>query len=389
MITVDEALSHLFSLCRVMPGEVVPLVRAEGRVLSDLVAAQRTQPPFPASAMDGYAVRSADIVPGATLRVLAEIPAGGAWHGTVTAGTAVRIFTGAPVPEGADRILIQEDVRRDGDTITVGDNLDESPYLRPAGGDFEVGDTLDICRISPARQSLLAAMNIAHVPVRRQPRVALIATGDELVVPGEAPGPSQIVSSNIYGVASILRAQGALPHIMPIARDTAQSLSATLALASDCDLVVTLGGASVGDHDVVAQVLGGEMSFNKVRMRPGKPLMAGRFQKQMIVGLPGNPVSALVCAHVFLRPLIDAMLGLPQRALPRRSAALSHDLGANGGREHYMRALVSGDTVKVFDRQDSSLLSVIANANALVVREPNAPPLKQGARVPFVPLSDL
>ncbi len=390
MISVAEALERILSLVAFTEEETVPLHAAPGRVLARPLAALRTQPPFAASAMDGYAVRSGDATSGAVLTVVGEAQAGGCHDGVVGLGEAVRIFTGAPVPEGADRVVIQEDVARDGDRITLGDRLDEKTHIRPAGGDFHEGDEVPLQRITPALVSLLAAMNHAEVPVRRRPVVALIATGDELVVPGESPGPNQIVSSNIYGVAALLEAHGALTRILPIARDTRESLEQSLELAEGADLIVTLGGASVGDHDLVAEVAGTRglaLDFYKVRMRPGKPLMAGRLGDAAMVGLPGNPVSAFVCAHLFLRPAIDTALGLPAGPLPRRALPLAHDLAANGNREHYMRAHLRDDgTVEVATRQDSSLLTVLAAADVLAVRPPDDPPRNAGDPVEIVTL---
>ena len=338
MIPVAQALDALFALTRTLDTEEVPLLRAAGRTLAGDVAARRTQPPFPASSMDGYALSGAD--PGARFRVIGESAAGHRFDGAVGAGEAVRIFTGAPVPDGCDRVVIQEDVTREDDWITLGDRLDPGPYIRPAGTDFAEGETLSAPRVlMPSDIALLAAMNVARVPVVRRPVVALIATGDELVQPGETPGPDQIVASNSYGLAALLGAHGAEVRMLPIARDTETSLSTILGLATDADLIVTIGGASVGDHDLVARVAsaqGLERSFYKVAMRPGKPLMAGRLGSAALVGLPGNPVSAMVCGHVFLHPMLRSFLGLGQAPVPTRDAPLADVLAENGAREHYM-----------------------------------------------------
>lgn len=388
MITVTQALDALFALAQPLPVETVPLVQAAGRVLARPVTARRDQPPFAASAMDGYAVP--DAAPGQIFTVIGESAAGTRFDGAVGAGQAVRIFTGAPVPPGATRIVIQEDVTRDGDRITLNDQLDENPYIRPAGTDFRVGQTVAAPkRLSAQDVALLAAMNIAEVPVTRQPRVALISTGDELVMPGDTPGQDQIIASNTFGLHALLCDLGAAPRILPIARDTSASLIHGFSLIDDTDLVITIGGASVGDHDLVAQVaaeLGMARAFHKVAMRPGKPLMSGRLNDAMMIGLPGNPVSAMVCGHVFVAPVIRAMLGLGTTPAPRQTARLSAPLTANGPREHYMRAQLTQSGIKALDRQDSSLLSVLGAANALLIRPVGDPAREIGDTVSFLPL---
>lgn len=392
MISVAEALERLFALVRPVGTETVPLARAGGRVLAADAVARRTQPPFAASAMDGYAVRAVEAAAGATLSVVGEAAAGRRHTGVLPAGTAVRIFTGAPVPEGADAILIQEDARREGERITVVEPPAPGTHIRAAGSDFAEGDRLKAPRrLAPRDVALLAAMNLPDVTVSRRPLVALIATGDELVEPGELPGPDQIVTSNNFGLAAMLAAIGAEPLLCPIARDRRDSLLAALEPARDADFIVTVGGASVGDHDLVASVFGNAgltLDFYKIAMRPGKPLMAGRLGEAVMLGLPGNPVSAMVCGEVFLVPAVEAAMGLP--ALPRttRPARLAHGLPNNGPREHYMRAAVDrGEgSVTVFDNQDSSLLATLARANALIVRPPNAPELGPGTDVRYIPL---
>jgi len=390
MITVEEALAHLFSLVRPLGSEIVPLSAAVGRVLAKDAIARRDQPPFAASAMDGYAVRQSDVATGATLQVIGEAAAGHGFDGSVAAGQTVRIFTGAPVPDGADRVIIQEDVTRAGDQITLGENLSKGPHIRPAGADFESGDHIEAPRLlTPSDIALLASMNLAEITVARQPNVALISTGDELVMPGEDPGPDQIIASNTFGLKALLEQHGARARILPIARDNRPSLEAAFALAEGADLVITIGGASVGDHDLVGQVaadLGVEQAFYKVRMRPGKPLMAGRMGAAAMVGLPGNPVSAMVCGHVFLRPMLRAMLGLGPAAVPRHTARLAVDLGENGPREHYMRADVQDGTIRPENSQDSALLTVLAHANALMIRPPDDGPRKAGEQIDYIAL---
>jgi len=391
MLSVAEARARLLDLVEPTSTEQVPLAQSAGRVLAGPVHALRTQPPFPASAMDGYAVRRDDATAGRTLHVIGEAAAGQGFDGTVGAGQAVRIFTGAPVPPGADDILIQEDTVRDGDQITVADVRDTARYIRPAGDDFSADHPFPgLGPLTPADISLLAAMNHAVLTLRRKPQVALIPTGDELVTPGHTPGPDQIVSSNVYGLAALLEQYGATARVLPIARDTSASLDACFALAEDADLIVTLGGASVGDHDLVqstAVARGLEVSFYKVAMRPGKPLLSGRMRGTPLVGLPGNPVSAMACGVVFLQPMIRAFLGLSPK-LKLHRGQLAHDLAANGPREHYMRGTLDEQgTVSVFSRQDSALLSVLQSANCLVVRPPHAVATPAGSPVDLLTLS--
>ncbi|MGB3314275.1 MAG: gephyrin-like molybdotransferase Glp [Albidovulum sp.] len=394
MISVDEALSRLFALCTLLPPETVPLRRAAGRVLAAPVDAARDQPPFAASAMDGYAIREADHLAGALLKVIGEAAAGSRFSGTVLPGEAVRIFTGAPVPEGADWVVLQEDVARDGDHITLGDQLEHGANIRAAGQDFRSGDRIAAPRrLTPADLALIAAMNVPEVTVTRRPVVALIATGNELVMPGEAPGPDQIIASNSFALAAMAEAAGAEVRMLPIARDTEASLRFTLDLAKDADLIVTIGGASVGDHDLVGLVtqgMGMERSFYKIAMRPGKPLMAGRLGSSVLLGLPGNPVSSVVCGHIFMFPMLRAMQGLaPEPATTRRSI-LAAGVEANGPRAHYMRARVEHRDGAVylhpFDRQDSALLSVLAEADALLIRPVGDPARGAGAAVDYIPL---
>ena len=370
--------------------ENVQLSQAAGRILITPVVAMRDQPPFAASAMDGYAVQSKQAHPGAVFKVIGESAAGHGYSGSVGPGDAVRIFTGAPVPVGADRIVIQEDVTRTDDLITLSEGLDIKAYIRSAGADFRIGDRIDAPRrIGPTDLALMAAMNVAQVPVARRPVVALIATGDELVMPGETPSADQIIASNTFGLHAMFAAAGSDVRILPIARDTAASLQVAFTLASDADLIVTIGGASVGDHDLVnpvAQAFGMERAFYRVAMRPGKPLMAGRIGASAMVGLPGNPVSSMVCGAIFVVPLIHAMLGLEAKALTRHKRPLRAPLAANGPREHYMRAMLFTDGIAALDRQDSALLSVLAQADALLIRPPNDAAREIGDIVEYIPL---
>ncbi|MGL4973762.1 MAG: molybdopterin molybdotransferase MoeA, partial [Bosea sp. (in: a-proteobacteria)] len=319
LMPVEEALARLLaSVPSTMASETVALAQSHGRILAENVVSLRTQPPFPASAMDGYAVRAADLSPGATLCVIGESAAGRRFSGVLKAGEAVRIFTGAPVPDGADTILIQENADGVGsDTITAKQGEPEGRFVRKAGLDFLAGDVLLKAgqRLQPGMVALAAAMGHGTLPVRRKPRVAILATGDELVMPGDPAGLDQIMASNSFALAGIVAQAGGAPLDLGIARDNHADLARAIgeAQAQGADVLVTLGGASVGDHDLVQAALlkaGMTPGFWKIAMRPGKPLMQGRLGQMVVVGLPGNPVSSIVCGHVFVVPLVRAMLGL-------------------------------------------------------------------------------
>ena len=389
MISVEEALSRCLALVAPLQPEAAPLSQAAGRWMCVPAVATRDQPPFAASAMDGYAVPG-NPGPGDTFLVIGEAGAGHAFHGTVGPGQAVRIFTGAPLPEGASRVIIQEDVVREGDRIILRKGLDSATHIRPLGQDFRTGDSLSPRRLRPNDLALLAAMNVPAVQARRKPVVALIATGDELVMPGEDPRPDQIIASNGFALKAMIEAEGGIARLLPIARDNEAELATVLGLAEGADLIVTIGGASVGDHDLVGKVAGLEHSFWKLALRPGKPLMAGRLNGLPMLGLPGNPVSAIVCGHLFLLPMVRAMLGDPSPEPQPRKARLTADLPANGPRAHYMRArLAPGDGlpgIAPFDRQDSALLSILGQADALLIRPVDAPACRAGDTVPYLPL---
>ena len=388
MITVEEALALVFALVSPLPTEIVPLSRANGRMMPAPAVALRDQPPFAASAMDGYAV-SGDALPGAVFTVIGEAGAGHAYRGTLAHGQALRIFTGAPVPDGATRVIIQEDVDAAGPRITLREKLDAGTNIRPLGQDFRVGSTLPPRLLRPNDIALLAAMNIAELPVTRRPVVAIIATGDELVMPGEAPRADQIIASNSFALKAMVEDAGGIGRMLPIARDTETCLRTVLEMALDADLILTIGGASVGDHDLVGKVaaqMGMERAFYKIAMRPGKPLMAGRLQGVPLLGLPGNPVSAIVCAHLFLLPMLRAMLGHGAHPPRTQTARLAADIPANGPRAHYMRARLSGGLITPFERQDSALLTILTEANALLIRPMADGPRSAGDTVTYLPI---
>ena len=398
MISVKEARDRMVHAFRPTPAEQVALADALGRVLAEDVVARRTQPPVAVSAMDGYAVRAADVatVP-ARLTVVGQAPAGGAYNGTVGPGQAVRIFTGGPVPDGADAVIIQEDTEAQGATVIVRERAIKGRHIRPAGLDFREGSVgLKAGRRLGAREiGLAAAMNVPWLRVRRRPRIALLATGDEIVMPGDPVGPNQIVSSNVPALAAFVAEHGGQPIDLGIARDTVASLQEKAAGAIGADLLVTAGGASVGDHDLVQEALtdrGLAVDFWKIAMRPGKPLMFGKFGDVPLLGLPGNPVSSQVCALLFLGPVIDAMLGLPRVEKPTVTARLGSDLAANDRREDYMRARLARDgdgelVATPFPKQDSSMISLLVEAGCLVVRAPQAPAAKAGDPVEIIPLT--
>ncbi|MCA1777519.1 MAG: molybdopterin molybdotransferase MoeA [Loktanella sp.] len=390
MISVAEAQALCLDRLPQLGTEAIALRHAAGRTLAAPVVADRDQPPFAASAMDGYAVQGDDLKPGATYRVAGEAAAGHLWNGRLQTGEALRIFTGAPVPDGLTHVVIQEDVDRDGEIITVTDGLDAKTNIRPSGADFPAGFTLDAPRVLTAADlALLAAMNAGQVTVARKPTVALMATGDELVMPGETPRPDQIIASNVFALAAMVDAAGGAARILPIARDTDAALTEGFRLAAEADLTVTIGGASVGDHDLVrpmAEAAGFDIAFHKIALRPGKPLMLGHRKGAAFVGLPGNPVSAIVCGHLFLLPMVRALLGQEDPLPQTLTAKLTQDIGGNGPRTHYMRAHLDGDRVTPFDRQDSALLTVLQQANALVVRPPDDGSRVAGDHVEVMPL---
>lgn len=386
-IPVAEALARILSsVAKPVGSEVSEIGRAAGRTLATDLAAHRDQPPFSASAMDGYAVRAADLVvlPRA-LRVVGTSAAGRGFPGKVHEGEAVRIFTGAPVPEGADTVVIQEDADLLDGLVTLREGGPLGRHVRPAGLDFRAGETLlrAGARLDARRLALAAAMGHGKVQVRRRPRVAILATGDELVRPGEELGQDQIVASNPSALQAIVERAGGEPLDLGIAQDTFADLARCISEAKglEADLLVTLGGASVGDHDLVQSALardGMELGFWRVALRPGKPLMHGRLGRMVLIGLPGNPVSSIVCAILFVAPAIRALLG-DQHAGddPSEAAVLGTDLAPNDARQDYLRATLRRVSDGRFEasphpRQDSSMLAVLAASEALIVRPPHA-----------------
>jgi molybdopterin molybdotransferase len=372
--------------------ERVPLAQAHNRRLASELAARRTQPPAPLSAMDGYAVRRADIetVP-ATLAMIGTSAAGHGFKGQVSTGQTVRIFTGAPLPDGADTIVIQEDSVANGDAITMNESEPLGRHVRAAGLDFKAGDVLleKGRRLGPAELALAAAMNHSHVDVARRPLVAILATGDELVAPGVEPGPDQIVASNNFAVAAYVDRAGGLVLDLGIAGDNFPAIEGAIRRARDAgaDILVTLGGASVGDHDLVQEALkneGMDLGFWRIAMRPGKPLMHGAIGRMQVLGLPGNPVSAIVCAILFLVPLVRALSGDPSAGDdPSIPAVLGEAMRDNDTRQDYVRARIAGlkdglPQAMPFSRQDSSMLGTLAQSQGLIIRPPFAPPAKKG-----------
>ncbi|RED42363.1 molybdopterin molybdochelatase [Rhodopseudomonas thermotolerans] len=392
LMPVDDALAAVLAGAHGLETEMVALEDAHSRVLARDLTALRTQPPQPMSAMDGYAVRAADVAaPPVTLRVIGEIAAGRPATTGIAAGETLRIFTGGVVPDGADAVVIQEDTVRDGDRVTVNEAVRPGRHIRPAGIDFSEGEVLlrHGHRLSDRDLALAAGMNHPALPVHRRPRLAMLATGDELVMPGATPAPGQIVYSNGYALRALARAEGAEVIDLGIAADTLDATRAAIRQARDLDvdLLVTTGGASAGDHDLVKDALEAEgtaIAFWKIAMRPGKPMMHGRLGALRVIGLPGNPVSSYVCAVLFMVPLIRALSGRSQAKHVPEPALLGADIGANDQRQDYLRANLARDgegrqIATPVDSQDSSLLARMAAAEALIVRPPFAPAAQAGS----------
>jgi molybdopterin molybdotransferase len=392
LMPVADALAAILAGVEPLAEETIALDQAFHRVLARDVAALRTQPPQAMSAMDGYAVRAADASHGqARLRVIGEVAAGRPFERAIGPGEAVRIFTGGVVPDGADAVVIQEDTVAAGASITITEAAIAGRHIRPAGVDFRQGDVLLSAgsRLTDRDLSLAASMNHPTLPVRRRPKVALLATGDELVMPGSNPGPGQIVYSNGYALHALARAEGAETVDLGIAADTIDATTAGIRRARDSGaaILVTTGGASVGDHDLVKESLEAEgvtMAFWQIAMRPGKPMMHGRLGSMRVIGVPGNPVSSYVCTLLFVVPLIRALSGRKSIHHIRESAVLGRDIAANDRREDYLRARLEKRADGTFvatpvNHQDSSLLANLSAAQALVIRAPHAPVARAGS----------
>ena len=395
MISVEEALTRLLALVEALPPEQISLADGLGRVLAEAISARRTQPPFAVSAMDGYAVRADDLarMP-VELRIVAEVPAGSGFGGHVGPGEAARIFTGAPMPAGTDTIVIQEDTERSGDRVRVLEGAPRGHYVRREGLDFAEGDTL----LNPGRRlsardvGLLAAMNRPWLFVHRRPRIGILSTGDEIVMPGDPIGPHQIVSSNSLALAAIVTACGGVAVSVGNAPDDPEALRRIAAATSGVDLLVTTGGVSVGEHDLVREALavdGFDLDFWQIAMRPGKPLMVGRYRGTPMLGLPGNPVSTFVCAMLFLKPAIERLSGLSAAAEPVATARLGAALAGNDRRQDYLRARLARtadgvEEVFAFEVQDSSMMRLLSAADCLILRPPHAPAAAAGSIVPII-----
>jgi molybdopterin molybdotransferase len=396
LISVAEALDQVLAQAEVLPAENAPLAEADGRVLADDLKALRTQPPADVSAMDGYAVRASDIssIP-VRLKVIGEVAAGRPFNAAVGAGEAARIFTGGFVPVGADTVVIQEHTKREGDIVEVQKPTAKGHNVRIKGLDFRAQETLLPAghRLTPRDLQLAAGMNFPRVPVHRRPKVAIFATGDELVPPGTEPGPGQIVYSNGFALAALVREEGAEVADLGVVGDKLDETIAAVqrARALNADILVTTGGASVGEYDLVQKAFAAEgmsLSFWKIAMRPGRPLMHGRLGAMHVLGLPGNPVSSFVCAFLFLIPLIRRMGGRSDLSAPVESARLGCDLPENDERADYLRATLKagpeGLIATPFRLQDSSMMLPLAQSNCLVIREPYAPPAAAGSACSIV-----
>ncbi len=400
MLSVAEARARLLAALEPLPAETVTLPQARGRVLAAPVTAAMTQPPQAVSAMDGYALKASDAgAAGARLRVVGEVPAGRPLDRAIGAGEAARIFTGGALPDGTDAILIQENATRDGDTLVVEEPVEAGRFVRPAGLDFKAGDSLLLAgtRLGARALGLAAAMDRPWLKVVRRPRVALLSTGDELSLPGEARRPGGIVGSNGTALSALVEGAGGEAIDLGLVGDSHDELAQAIAAARGADLLVTSGGASVGAHDVVAQIAQGQgasegdgalaLDFWRIAMRPGKPLLFGKLGDLPLLGLPGNPVSALVCGLLFLVPMLERFQGLSDRGEDLTPARLRSPLGANDKRQDYLRARAyqGADVVtevEAFTRQDSSMQATLNQADCLIMRPPLAEPAPAGSLVP-------
>ncbi|NOX82316.1 MAG: molybdopterin molybdotransferase MoeA [Alphaproteobacteria bacterium] len=396
MISVDEAIAQILDGAQTLDAEAISLGDVSGRVLAEDVVARISQPPFAASAMDGYAVRFCDMAPGAQLSVVGEAPAGAPYDGTVASGEAVRILTGGAVPSGADHVIMQEDVTREGERITINAPQKKPRNIRQAGIDFHQDDILakKTARLHDFHGSIFAAANVASVSVTRRPRVAIFSNGDELVEPGATLGPGEIVNSNHIALSAMVKSWGGAADYLGCAADSEDAIAEFFKRARDADIIIPIGGASVGDYDFVKSAFhraGGETRFEKIAVRPGKPTWFGKFGHARIVGLPGNPASALVTAALFVQPLVRRLAATQSDAPHFSNAILTQTIAANGARETYLRASAEqGDDgamlVTPAPSQDSSLLTPFASANVLIRRKVNAPAVASGGDVEIVRL---
>lgn len=399
MISVAEARSRILAGLRPVPTEIVALSDGWGRVPAQPVRARRAQPPADVSSMDGYALRAADGVDGAVLRVVGAAPAGHPYAGQVGIGEAVRLFTGSILPAGTDAVVVQENAERHEDRVTLRGAVQAGRHVRRAGEDFAHGDELLPAgrRLTARDVALAAAANHPWLTVRRRPRVAILSTGDEIVMPGEPVAPGGIIGSNAIALAALVRAGGGEPVLLPVVPDDLAAIAGVAEQVRGMDLLVTSGGASVGDHDLVQAGLGRHgfaLDFWRIAMRPGKPLMYGRMGKVPVLGLPGNPVSAVVCSVLFLLPALAALLGLPETEPVTVEAVLGRAIEANDGRMDHLRAELDvapdGRLVATpFARQDSGMLRLLARSDGLIVREPHAPAASAGSAVRVLRLDQM
>jgi molybdopterin molybdotransferase len=391
LLSVEEARARILAGLAPVGRETVGLSQGWGRVLATGLQARLTQPPADVSAMDGYAVRAADATLGARLRVVGAAPAGRPFDGTLKWGEAVRIFTGSVIPPGADSVLLQEDALAEAETVLVNEAPREGQHIRRQGQDFALGDPVLAAgkRLGAREIGLAAAADHPWLTVYRRPRVAILATGDEIFLPGETRAPGGIVSSNSHVLAALAQQAGAEALVLPVASDSLAAISAAAESAKGADILVSTGGASVGDHDLVQAGLsqhGFSVDFWKIAMRPGKPMIFGRLGAMPVLGLPGNPVSALVCAVLFLLPALARLGGAASDGLETDIALLGAPVRANDRRADHLRASLSRNdegalVATPFERQDSALQRVLAEAGALVLRPPHAPALPAGAPV--------
>ena len=399
MISVEEARERILADLHPTPAEIVALADAWGRVTAAPVIARLTQPPADVSAMDGYALRAADGSLGAVLHVIGSAPAGHPFERSIGPGQIVRLFTGSVVPQGADAILLQEDATANGTEVRVNEAVTAGRHIRRAGQDFAAGDAVVPAgrRLTARDVGLAAAANHPWLTVHRRPRVAVLATGDEIAMPGEPIPPGGIVSSNSHALAALVRAAGGTPVVLPVAADTLEAVAAVADAVHGMDLLVTTGGASVGDHDLVIESLrsrGLKLDFWQIAMRPGKPLLFGTLGPVPVLGLPGNPVSALVCSILFLLPALNRLCGLPAAAPPTVPAVAGAALRANDHRADHLRATITLDArgrivATPFPVQDSAMLRRLALADALILRPPNAPALAEGSEITVIRLDSL